>query len=310
MNLPWFSQLPAETKRRYLRTALLVLLAILFGYAIWYHYLLAPWTRDGRVRVQVANIASEINGKIVEIKIHDNQEVKKGDPLFVIYPEDYRLALEQAEAQVQATEADMQVQEQDAARRKKLGATAVSTEEINTSVSTARRAQAAYLSAVAARDQAKINLGRTVIYSPVNGYVTNLAMRIGDYARPGDTKLSIVDEESFWVTAYFEETKIPRVHVGNIARIKLMGVGSELDGHVDSITRGIADSNSASGSQSLPDVDPIFTWVRLAQRIPVRIEIDRVPDGVVLAAGQTCTVVVKSSLYKKPAPEQAQEVVR
>jgi multidrug resistance efflux pump len=121
-----------------------------------------------------------------------------------------------------------------------------------------------------------------VIYSPVNGYVTNFAMRVGDYARPGDIKLSIVDEDSFWVSAYFEETKLPRVHEGDLAQIKLMGVGPELTGKVDSISRGIADTNSAGGSQNLPSVDPVFTWVRLAQRIPVHIEIDHVPVGVVL----------------------------
>ena len=113
--------------------------------------------------------------------------------------------------------------------------------------------------------------------------------------RPGAIKLSIVDEDSFWVSAYFEETKIPRVQVGNHARIKLMGVGSELEGRVDGISRGISDTNTATGSQSLPDVNPIFTWVRLAQRIPVHIVLDHVSDHVVLAAGQTCTIVVDSS---------------
>ena len=296
------SDLTPEEKKRYIRTGVIVLIALLFGWLIWYHYMVAPWTRDGRMRVQVANVASEVSGKIVEIDTRDNQQVKKGDKLFVIYQDDYRLALAQAQAQVQSADADMKIQEQDSERRQKLGATAVSTEDINTAASTALRAKATYDAAVAARDLAQINLDRTTIYSPVNGYVTNFAMRIGDYAHPGDTKLSIVDEDSFWVSAYFEETKIPHVHVGNIAKIKLMGVGPDLEGHVDSITRGIADSNSAAGSQSLPAVDPIFTWVRLAQRIPVRIDIDRVPAGVVLAAGQTCTVVVESSHYKNDSP--------
>lgn len=287
--------LKSEDMKRYLRAAVLVLLAILFGWVIWYHYQLAPWTRDGRVRVQVANVAAEINGKVVEIKVRDNQHVKKGDPLFVIFQDDYRFALERAEALVQAAQADMDVEKQNSIRREKLGSSIVSEEDIQTFSSTAVRARAAYDAAVAARDLAKLNLDRTVIYSPVNGYVTNFAMRIGDYARPGDIKLSIVDEDSFWVSAYFEETQLPRVHEGDTARIKLMGVGPELEGKVDGISRGIADSNTATGSQSLPDVDPVFTWVRLAQRIPVHVTIDHVPDGVVLAAGQTCTVVVESS---------------
>jgi multidrug resistance efflux pump len=292
IQLPDFK--PEEIKR-YLRTGVIVLLAVIFGWVIWYHYQLAPWTRDGRVRVQVANVASEIGGKIVEIKVRDNQHVKKGDPLFVIFKDDYLFALEQAEAQAQSTQADMEVQNQNAVRREKLGSSIVSTEDIQAYSSTAVRARAAHNAAIAARDMAKLNLDRTVIYSPVNGYVTNLEMRIGDYAHPGDSKLSIVDEDSFWVSAYFEETKLPRIHEGDVARIKLMGVGPELEGKVDSISRGIADLNTANGSQSLPAVDPIFTWVRLAQRIPVRIEIDRVPEHVVLAAGQTCSVVVESS---------------
>ncbi len=295
MNLIQFPDFKSEEMKRYLRTGALVLLAGLFAWIIWYHYQLAPWTRDGRVRVQVANVASEINGKIVEVKVRDNQHVKRGDPLFVIFQDDYRFALEQTEAQVEAAKADMEVQKENSDRRLKLGSSIVSTEDIHTYSSTAVRARALYNAAIAARDQAKLNLDRTVIYSPVNGFVTNFAMRLGDYARPGDIKLSIVDEDSFWVSAYFEETKLPHVHQGNAARIKLMGVGPELDGKVDGISRGIADTNTTGGSQNLPDVDPIFTWVRLAQRIPVHIEIDHVPDGVVLAGGQTCTVVVESS---------------
>jgi RND family efflux transporter MFP subunit len=281
MNSIQTPDLKSEETKRYLRAGVIAFLAIIFGWVIWYHYQLAPWTRDGRVRVQVANVASEISGKIVEIKVRDNEQVKKGDPLFVIFQDDYRFALEQAQAQVDATQAEMKVQKENSDRREKLGSSIVSTEDIDTFSSSAVRARAMYNAAVAARDLAKLNLDRTVIYSPVNGYVTNFQMRIGDYARPGDIKLSIVDEDSFWVSAYFEETQLPRVHAGNVARIKLMGV----------------DTNAIGGSQSLPDVDPVFTWVRLAQRIPVHIEITHVPDGVIIAAGQTCTVVVESSHY-------------
>jgi multidrug resistance efflux pump len=286
-------ELKSDDMRRYIRTAILVILAAIFAYVIWYHYQLAPWTRDGRVRVQVANIAAEVSGKITDIKIRDNQHVKKGDPLFIIFQDDYTFAFQQTEAMVESTKAEMDVQLEESARREKLGASIVSTEDIRNYSTSAVRARSAYNAAVAARDLAKLNLDRTTIYSPVNGYVTNLQMRIGDYVHPGETKVSIVDEDSFWISAYFEETKLPRIHVGDPARIKLMGVGPTIEGRVDSIARGIADTNSGKGSQDLPDVDPIFTWVRLAQRIPVRIEIDKVPDNVTLAAGQTCTVVVK-----------------
>lgn len=294
MNAMLLPNLKSEDMKRYLRAGVIVVLAIISGWVLWYHYQIAPWTRDGRVRVQVAGVAAEISGKIVEIDVRDNQHVRKGDPLFVIFKDDYQFALDQAQAQVEATQSDMEVQKLDAVRRQKLGSNIVSEEDIQTYSSTSVRARAVYNAAVAARNLAKLNLDRTVIYSPVNGYVTNFEMLIGDYAHPGVTMLSIVDEDSFWVSAYFEETQLPHVHEGNPARIKLMGVGPTLDGKVDGISRGIADTNTTGGSQSLPDVDPVFTWVRLAQRIPVHIKIDHVPENVVLSAGQTCSVVVES----------------
>ena len=184
------------------------------------------------------------------------------------------------------------IAQQDAERREKLGAQAVSAEERNTSRSSYLQAQAAYESALAARDQAKVNLGRTVIRSPVNGYVTNLTLRIGDYATPGQAKLTVVDSDSFWIAGYFEETKLPRIHEGDYTHIRLMGWRPELAGHVESISRGIADTNSDVDALGLENVNPIFTWVRLAQRIPVRIHIDHVPSKIVIAAGQTCTLVI------------------
>jgi RND family efflux transporter MFP subunit len=218
--------------------------------------------------------------------------VKKGDLLFEIDPSDYKLALAQAEANVQSRQFQQAIAQQDAERREKLGAQAVSAEEKNTSVSSFLVAQAAYQSALAARDQAKINLDRCTVRSPVNGYVTNLTLRIGDYATPGQTKLTVVDSDSFWIVGYFEETKLPRIQVGDYAHVRLMGWGPEIAGSVESISRGIADTNSSQNAEGLANVDPIFTWVRLAQRIPVRIHIDHVPKQVLIAAGQTCTIVI------------------
>lgn len=278
--------------RRRLVTGATVLVAVVLAWILWWHYFRSPWTRDGRVRAEVVNIAAQINGQVIALPVVDNQPVKKGDVLFEIDPSDYKLALTQAEANVQTRQFQQTIAQQDAERRQKLGAQAVSAEERNTSQSSFLVAQAAYQSALAARDQAKINLGRTVIRSPVNGYVTNLTLRIGDYATPGQVKLTVVDSDSFWVAGYFEETKLPRIHEGDYAHIRLMGWGPEVAGHVEGISRGIADTNSSENTLGLANVDPIFTWVRLAQRIPVRIHIDHVPKNVLIAAGQTCTVVI------------------
>jgi RND family efflux transporter MFP subunit len=287
-----FSRLDPITGRRYLITGVTALIAFILAYSLWWHYLRSPWTRDGRVRAEVVNVASQVAGQVTELPIVDNQVVKKGDVLFVIDPIDYKLALDQAEATVKTRELDLTIAKQDAERRQKLGLEAVSTEERNTSTSNAEVADAAYKSAVATRDQAKVNLGRTTIVSPVNGYVTNLTLRIGDYATPGQVKLTVVDSDSYWIVGYFEETKLPQIHDNDYAHVRLMGWGPEIAGHVESISHAIADTNNNANANGLADVDPIFTWVRLAQRLPVRIKIDHVPESVKIAAGQTCTIVL------------------
>jgi RND family efflux transporter MFP subunit len=269
------------------------LVAFVLACALWWHYMRSPWTRDGRVRAEVVNIAAEISGKVIELKVVDNQMVHKGDVLFTIEPVDYRLTLAQAEASVQSRLVDRDIAEQDSERREKVGVEAVSAEERNTSRSNASVAEANYQSALATRDQARVNLERTTVRSPVNGYVTNLTLRVGDYATPGQTKLTLVDSDSFWIVGYFEETKLPRIHEGDYAHVRLMGWGPEIAGHVQSVSRAIADTNNNANSEGLADVSPIFTWVRLAQRLPVRIQIDHVPDEIKISAGQTCTIVLE-----------------
>ncbi|EJW12957.1 putative FusE-MFP/HlyD family membrane fusion protein [Rhodovulum sp. PH10] len=153
-------------------------------------------------------------------------------------------------------------------------------------------AGAAYRAAVATLDLAKLDLARSVVRSPVDGYVTNLRLRPGDYATVGVTRVAVLDASSFWITGYFEETKIQKIHVGSPAQIELMGFDRPASGHVESIGRGIENSNDAPGPLGLPNVAATFSWVRLAQRIPVRIHIDRVPSGVELAAGMTATVEI------------------
>jgi multidrug resistance efflux pump len=278
-----------ENLWRVARTLAVVLLALVLGWAFWWHYMRAPWTRDGRVRVEVVEVAAEISGKVVDLRVQDNQAVHKGDVLFVIDPRDYQLALAQAEATLQSRQIDLQLREEDARRRANLGSEVVAAEEVHSYASVAQQAIATCQEALAQRDVAKLNLSRTVVVSPVNGYVTNLHLRIGDYATPGKPLLTVADSDSFWIAGYFEETKLPQIHIGDRASVRLMGVGPEIIGHVESFSRGIADENGGFG-QGLANVDPVFTWVRLAQRIPVRIHIDRIPDHVAIAAGQTCTI--------------------
>jgi multidrug resistance efflux pump len=295
----WSPELSAQHKIRprpriipVLITLVTVALALPLGWAMWDAYMGAPWTRDGTVRVYVVTMAPEVAGRIVEFPVVDNQFVHKGDLLMVIDPRDYRIAVGRAEAAVKQAEANSRNAEIESQRRQKLTQLAVTVEVQQTYETNAVVAQAQYQQAVANLDQARVNLERTQVRSPVNGWVTNLLAQLGDYANVGQNIISLVDADSFWVDGYFEEINLGSIHEGDPAEIKLMGYSQIIRGHVGSIARGINVPNAQANQQGLATVNPIFTWVRLAQRIPVRIHIDEVPEGVVLAAGMTATVQI------------------
>jgi multidrug resistance efflux pump len=291
----------ALTRRRLRIFPLLVtvataIIAAVLGRAMWDVYMAAPWTRDGTVRVYVVTKAPEVAGRIVELPVADNQFVHKGDLLMVIDPTDYEIAVRLAEAAVQRAQANAQNTEREAKRRQELTTLAVTVEEKQTFATNAVAAQAQYQQAVANLDQARVNLERTHIRSPVNGWVTNLLAQLGDYATVGQNKISVVDADSFWIDGYFEEVNLGSIEEGDPATIKLMGYRQVVRGHVAGIARGINVANAQPNGEGLAQVNPIFTWVRLAQRIPVRIHIDHVPEGVVLVAGMTATVQINPRL--------------
>ncbi|BCI68308.1 multidrug resistance transporter HlyD/EmrA/FusE [Acetobacter aceti NRIC 0242] len=280
-----------RTLIRVILTLAVVSLAIVLGVTLWNTYMIAPWTRDGRVRVYVVDVAPEVSGTVVQVPVVDNQYVHKGDPLYVLDPVRFRLAIREAQARLDGTLEDLKLKQNDARRRMGLGGI-VSAEEQEVFNSNVATQVAAVDAARAALDVAKLNLQRSVLYSPVNGFITNLNLRVGDYATAGQARLAVIDSDSYWVYGYFEETKMWGVHVGDVARVKLMGYKQIIPGHVVSIARGINDTNGNPDKLGLQDVNPIFTWVRLAQRIPVRVHLDYVPEGVTLAAGMTATISV------------------
>ncbi|NHN84419.1 biotin/lipoyl-binding protein [Acetobacter musti] len=280
-----------RTLIRVILTLAVVSLAVVLGITLWNTYMIAPWTRDGRVRVYVVDVAPEVSGTVVQVPVVDNQFVHKGDPLYVLDPVRFRLAIREAQARLDGALEDLKLKQNDARRRMGLSGI-VSAEEQEVFNSSVATQIAAVDAARAALDVAKLNLQRSVLYSPVNGFITNLNLRIGDYATAGQARLAVIDSDSYWVYGYFEETKMWGVHVGDVARVKLMGYKQIIPGHVVSIARGINDTNGNPDRLGLQDVNPIFTWVRLAQRIPVRIHLDTVPEGVTLAAGMTATISV------------------
>jgi RND family efflux transporter MFP subunit len=276
-------------------TLLILAVAGLGALVIWDYYITAPWTRDGTVRVQVADVAPQVSGQITEIRVVDNQYVHQGDVLYVIDPFDFQVALDMDRAQLRERAADLQVKRMQAERRQHLTNLSTTPEEQQLYVGNATQAQGAFDAAQHQVEQADINLKRTQVRSPVNGYVTNLLMRVGDYAHAGATNISVIDADSYWIDGYFEETKMAHICIGDRAEAELMGYHDPIIGRVESVTRGISASNAAQSTQGLPNVDPIYTWVRLAQRVPVRIRITHVPAGVPLVSGMTATVTIRDA---------------
>ena len=283
-----------------LATLAVVALAALLGWAAWQYYMGTPWTRDGTVRAYVVKVAPQVAGEIVSLPIADNQFVHKGDLLMLIDPRNYSIAIRQAQAAAEQAQAVADNARAEMIRREKLTDIAVTMEERQTYISQATTAEATYQSALANLEQARINYKRTQVRSPVNGYVTNLSAQLGNYADVGSLQLSLVNSDSYWVDAYFEETALSRIREGDAATIKLMGYTPLLRGRVQGLARGIDVPNAAPDASGLASVNPIFTFVRLAQRVPVRVHIDEVPEGVNLVAGMTATVQIEP--YKAPPP--------
>ena len=321
---------------RLLITTVVIAVAVLLGHALWKHYLYAPWTRDGRVRAEIVQVAPDVSGLVTRVAVADNQRVRKGDLLFGIDPARFRYAVDQAQANLDATEAsaraaganinaalasaaarkaDYEMRAKEAARRQQLGD--VIAEEVRSDAASAanaaqatwqqaqagghqasaarEQAQAAVEQALVALNQARLNLDRTEVRAPVDGYVTNLDIRVGDYASTGTARLALIDSHSYYIYGYFEETKLPQLRVGDPVDIRLMAGGVHLKGHISGIARGITDRDNPTGGDLLADVNPTFNWVRLAQRVPVRIAIDtsQLPADTLLTAGMTATIEVR-----------------
>ena len=274
-------------------TFVVVLIAVILSILLWNRYMNSPWTRDGKVRADVIKIASYVSGRVVSVAVRDDQLVHKGDILFSIDPKEYQLALANAEARLATRKVDVQMSGREAERRENLEEGIVSVENRERAVFQSNLAEAAYREAEAEVAIAKLNLERTNVRAPVDGYITNLNVYTGNYVNVGAALLAVIDKNSFWVNGYFEETKLHLIKVGDPVEIRLMNGQTRLNGEIQSIAHGISDRENATGSQLLSDVNPTFTWVRLAQRVPVRIKIKDIPDNVHIAAGMTCTVIVK-----------------
>ncbi|WP_130908635.1 HlyD family secretion protein [Pseudomonas sp. Sample_16] len=282
-----------RTPVRVALTLCLVAVAIFAGVHLWQYYMLTPWTRDARIRADVVVIAPDVSGWVRELKAYDNQQVKAGDLLLSIDRDRFEAALEKAQAVVQTRQQQLNLREREASRRASLGPHAISAELRENAQINAGIARGELREAQAEAKVAEINLARSQIHAPRNGHITNLRLAQGNYVNAGQPVMALIDDSTFYVQAYFEETKLPRIKVGDPVKVWLMSAGEALQGHVESISRGITDRNTTPDGQLLAEVEPTFNWVRLAQRIPVRIKLDKVPEGINLSAGMTASVQVQ-----------------
>ena len=280
-----------------------VALAILAGQRLWDHYEVEPWTRDGRIRADVVQVAPDVSGLVTRVLVRDNQQVTVGTPLFEVDRPRYQLAVSQAEAALTAQAVQLTQARREAQRNVQLG-DLVAGEVREQGLARVQQLAAALDQARVALATARLNLTRTRVRAGVTGTVSNLDLRPGDYASAGHPEFAIIDRGSIHVIGYFEETKLPRIHVGDRVEVRLMGDDRAIQGHVQSIAGGIEDRDRTNGSNLLANVNPTFSWVRLAQRIPVRVSIDRLPAGETLVVGRTATVVVQPPATQPPAGHQ------
>ncbi|HBK4617365.1 TPA: HlyD family secretion protein [Klebsiella michiganensis] len=293
-------------KLKYLSTLLVAALAIIAAWLVWNYNTQSPWTRDGKVRAEQVGVTPQVSGSILQLNVRDNQLVKAGDVLFRIDDTPYKIALlnaraqlAKAKAEVARAQAEQKKAASDASRRRHLSQNFISAEDLenaNTALNTAttnlEAAKAVVGVAQATLDHAQWQLTQTEIKAPVDGWVTNLSTRVGDYAAVGHPVFALVDSRSFYVVGYFEETKLRNIRPGDSAQIILYSSKQKLQGHVSSIGRAIVDQSVESGGDLVANIKPNIPWVRLAQRVPVRIEFDHLPPDTILVSGTTCTVAI------------------
>ncbi len=267
-----------------------------YGYDKFQDYFNNPWTRDGQVRAQVIQVSPRVSGMVTAIMIVDNQFVNKGDLLFKIDPSTFKIKIAQTEAELKRERVNVRGTKieyervQEIARRDK---GAVSQKDLV-------RHEVNYLKALAKIDTlneklnaAKLDLTFTEVYASVDGYVSNINFQIGSQAVANKAILALVDIDSFWVFGYFRESMIADVAIGDKAKVTLMAYPERpISGEVESVGWGIAHSDGNPGNNLLPSIKPVFQWIRLAQRIPVRIELDELPEGIELRFGLSASVMV------------------
>lgn len=279
---------------RWSATLAVCALAATAALSLWNRYEMRPWTRDGRVRADVVRVASDMGGLVTRVLVHDNQRVSAGELLLVLDQPRFAAALEKADAAVSSAHATLALARRESTRDNALG-NLVASETRERNAAKVDTELATLAQARAEQRVAQLNVQRTEVRATTDGIVTNLDLHAGDYLQPGAQALALIDTRSLRIEGYFEETKLGCITEGDAAVARLMGDARDVRGHVDTIAAGIADDQRSSTHNLLPAVAPTYTWVRLAQRIPVRIRIDDAPSDTRLIVGRTASVTITPS---------------
>ncbi|UXB14386.1 biotin/lipoyl-binding protein [Stenotrophomonas maltophilia] len=269
-------------------------LAAIAAFSLWNRYETRPWTRDGRVRADVVRVASDMGGLVTQVLVHDNQRVSAGQLLLVLDQPRFAATLEKADAAVRSAHATLALARRESARDNALG-NLVASETRERNAAKVDTELAALAQARAEQRVAQLNVQRTEVRATTDGIITNLDLHAGDYLQPGAQALALIDTRSLRIEGYFEETKLGCITEGDAAVARLMGDNHDVRGHVETIAAGIADDQRSITHNLLPAVAPTYTWVRLAQRIPVRIRIDDAPSDTRLIVGRTASVTIAPS---------------
>ncbi|WON76576.1 p-hydroxybenzoic acid efflux pump subunit AaeA [Serratia sp. UGAL515B_01] len=273
-------------------TLILVLLAAMAVFKAWVFYTESPWTRDAKFSADIVAIASDVSGLLQDVPVTDNQLVKKGQILFVIDPTRYQQALAEANADVSYYQALVAEKQREAGRRVHLGIKAMSQEEIDQSSNVLQTVEQQLAKAIAVRDLAKLDLERTTVRAPADGWVTNLNVHAGEFINRGSTVVALVKKNTFYITAYMEETKLSGVKKGDRVEITPLGSNRIMYGTVDSLAAAVNNNSSSVNNKGLASIDSNLEWVRLAQRVPVKIILDELDQQHPYPAGTTATVVI------------------
>ena len=291
----------------YLITLVVVALAAWAAISLYQQYIQNPWTRDCQVRANVVGIAPRVSGPIVQVAVHDNQEVQKGDLLFEIDPTDFQAQVDVADGQVQNDEATLKQQQQNLDRQTNLYKNHVTAQQdFQNAQDSFAAAQAQLISAKANLELAKLNLAYTKVFAPVDGYVTNMNTSDGTYVTAGKQLMALVDTGSFWIAAYFKETQLPHISLGQKANLTIMGYNNQaFQGIVRSVGWGIyvQDGSGSDTTGLLPSINQTVDWVRLPQRFPVRIQVLGKPP-VPLRIGQTVSAAMTREVGPTEIPKK------